>query len=338
MNDDIKNELASLIQKGFPTTQRPYLELAKQLKVNEDEVFTTIQNWKDAGKLREISAVMEGAAIGYDSALVCAKVPKNRLKEVADIISAHPTVTHNYERNYEYNIWFTIAVPFSVGLENHLDSLCHLTGIDKMHALRRTTTFKVGVAFDFKKGVNQTDQIALPKKIETVDLDDKSIQILRILQTDLPVTARPFQKLAEKNGLQESDLLNFISNQKGKALRRYIGTFRHRKMGISSNGMTVWNIKSADLLEKGMILASAKEVSHCYARNSFPGFDYTLYTMLHAPNKEKLFDIADDLSKQINCEEYLILESPTEFKKTRLKYFLPELDSWWKQFKLKKTG
>ena len=333
MNSEKENTLAKMIQNGFPVAQRPYRELADQLGETEEAVMSVIRSWKEEGKLREISAVMEGATIGYDSALACARVPQQRLQEVADIISSHPMVTHNYERNYDYNIWFTIAVPFSVGIESHLEVLSRMCGLDKMYPLRRTETFKVGVSFDFKKGINQTEKVVLPDVIKGVVLDEKSVRIVRALQHDLPVAERPFAALAEAHNLAEDDLLDFVGKYRGGALRRYIGTFRHRKMGISSNGMVVWNITPEEQTEKGSLLASASEVSHCYARNNFPGFDYSVYSMLHAPDQDTLHKTAARLSEKIGCADYLILESPTEYKKTRLRYFLPELDEWWEKNK-----
>ena len=111
-------------------------------------------------------------------------------------------------------------------------------------------------------------------------------------------------------------------------MRRYIGTFRHRKLGVRANGMTVWRIPEEKMEEKGMILASSAMVSHCYGRTSFPEFPYNLYSMLHGPDSDSLREAAEDLSKKIGCEDYLILQSPVEFKKVRLRYFLPELDKW----------
>ena len=141
MDSEMDNELAKMIQRGFPLVERPYLVLGERFGIEEDVVMEKIRNWKEENLLREVSAVMEGATLGYDSALVCGEVAPERLEKVASIINEHPTVTHNYQRNHNFNIWFTIAVPEEMGLERHLRILEKLTGVDRFYPLRRTTTF-----------------------------------------------------------------------------------------------------------------------------------------------------------------------------------------------------
>ena len=79
----------------------------------------------------------------------------------------------------------------------------------------------------------------------------------------------------------------------------------------------------------GERLARAPEVSHCYARNSIAGFPYTLYSMLHGPTRDSCRELARHLSREVGIEDYAVLFSEREFKKQRLRYFLPELDRWW---------
>lgn len=329
MTETQQNELAVAMQQAFPIAEHPYRVLSDQIGVTESGVLDTVARWKAENRLREISAVMEGWALGYDSALVCGRVPAHRLNEVAGIISGHPTITHNYERNHDFNLWFTIAVPKTMGIENHLHALSKLTGIPEYYPLRRTLTFKVGVVFDFQTRKNDTVRIDLPETIDDYPVTEIEKRIIRALQSDLPVHTRPFAELGEVHGFSENDLLAFANRAKGKALRRYVATFRHRKMGISANGMTVWNVHPARLADAGKKLATAREVSHCYARSTFAGFPYNLYSMLHGPDSGSIAERASQLSREIEADDYLILESPTEFKKTRLRYFLPELTDWW---------
>jgi len=327
IHTDTQALLALEIQKHFPVHERPYLELAKRIDLHEREVLELVRQWKTEGKLREISAVMEGSLLGYDSALVCGKVERERLGDVAAIISDHPTVTHNYERNHSYNIWFTIAVPFEQGLKNHLTVLSKLTGVDNFYALHRTETFKVGVAFDFRTLSNQTEQKELPNH-NPASITPPDPDLVRLAQKDLPVCERPFQELAGNEATADR-LLNLLRGESGRIVRRYIGTFRHRRLGVRANGMTVFKVDPAQLTQAGHMLASFAEVSHCYGRTTCPGFPYNLYAMLHAADHEQLMILAARLAEGAGLEDYLVLESPTEFKKTRLRYFLPELDEWW---------
>lgn len=332
MDESTENELAKRMQKTFPLVKRPYQELAEAIGSTEDAVLERVALWKNEGQLREISAVLEGAILGYDSALVCGRIPVDRLNEIAAIVSDHPTVTHNYERRHEWNLWFTIAVPQNMHLEDHLSALSRLTGVEDFHALRRTETFKIGVVFDLKKRSNDTRRTAIPKSFKKLQIDAHFAHLTRTLQMNLPVCERPFLKLAHSQGLGERDLLDFARENHGSAVRRYVATFRHRRLGVKANGMTVWNVDDENLSTTGSLLAEAPEVSHCYGRTTFPGFPFNLYSMLHAPDTKTLERTAARLATEIKCDDYLILESPTEFKKERLRYFLPELDQWHQKY------
>jgi hypothetical protein len=93
--------------------------------------------------------------------------------------------------------------------------------------------------------------------------------------------------------------------------------------------MAVWRVPEAAIGEVGRRLAEAPEVSHCYARNAIEGFPYTLYSMMHGPDRDCCREVAARLARDTGCPDYVVLFSEREFKKVRLRYFLPELDAWW---------
>ena len=93
--------------------------------------------------------------------------------------------------------------------------------------------------------------------------------------------------------------------------------------------MAVFRVEHERVAELGARLAQAPEVSHCYARNAIPGFPYTLYAMLHGPDRGTCEQLASRLARQLGSTDYAVLFSVKEFKKVRLRYFLAELDRWW---------
>jgi len=135
--------------------------------------------------------------------------------------------------------------------------------------------------------------------------------------------------LARQAELAEADLLEFAQAHLGGAIRRYMSTFRHRKLGVKGNGMVVWAVPTERLEAVGALAAAQPEVSHCYARNGAPGFPYTLYTMIHGRDEDACRLTADRIAQATGNFPYRILFSTHEFKKVRLRYFLPELDAWW---------
>ena len=176
---------------------------------------------------------------------------------------------------------------------------------------------------------NHTSAVSSGEVVKPIAITEKDTLMFRALQTPLPLVERPFEPLARIAGVTAQELLHFATSHLGGAIRRFVGTLRHRKLGVRENGMVVWRAPGEAIVEAGRRLASAPEVSHCYARNAIEGFPYTLYSMTHGPDREACHEIAARLSAETGIEEYAVLFSEREFKKQRLRYFLPELDAWW---------
>lgn len=331
LSEDQQNELARLLQGGVPFEPEPFRTLGDSLGLSHAQVLAQLEAWSEEGKLREISAVLEGSILCYDSALVAGRIPPEDLDRVGAVISAHPTVTHNYVRDHEKNLWFTIAVPPEQDLERTLKFLEEEGGVSEpFQALRRTKTFKIGVNFDLKTKTSRT-KLEAKRDMSVVEVSEGDKALFRALQTPLPYVERPFAVLAEAAGASEEELLTFARKHLGKAMRRYVGTFRHRKLGVRGNGMAVWRLPLEREAEVGLQLAGAPEVTHCYARNAIEGFPFSVYSMIHGPDREAVLATAARLATEtgVASEDYVVLFSTRELKKTRLRYFLPELDAWW---------
>jgi DNA-binding Lrp family transcriptional regulator len=243
-------------------------------------------------------------------------------------VNAHPTVTHNYLRNHRYNLWFTLAVPQEMSLEETLSVLARRSGVSAFQPLRRTHTFKIGVNFDPRTLQNRS-AVAPPSEVKPIDVGAADARLFRALQTPLPLEEAPFDALAASAEVEPDALLAFGRHHLGGAIRRYVGTLRHRRLGVRANGMVVWCVTEDRLEEVGSRLAAAPEVSHCYARNAIEGFPYTLYSMTHGPDRDSCSEVAARLAREAGIDDYAVLFSEKEFKKVRLRYFLPELDAWW---------
>lgn len=328
--DDERTRLIRAVQGGVSFVARPFAELGDALGIPEAAVIEGLRALQQEGVLREISAVLEGSALGYESALVAGLVPEEKLDRAVEAINAHPTVSHNYLRSHRYNLWFTIAVPPHMSLDRTLELLAQEIGVEAFHPLRRTHTFKIGVNFDPKSLKNETAATEA-REVEQVQVNDAEARLFRSLQIPLPIEERPFDALAEQVGIDAEDLLVFARRHLGGAIRRYVGTLRHRKLGVRENGMVVWRVPVENVEVVGQELAAAPAVSHCYARNAVDGFPYTVYSMVHGPSRESCQDMARELSEKTGQEDYAVLFSEREFKKERLRYFLPALDAWWEQ-------
>lgn len=329
MEDERANELAGRIQDAIPLRERPFRAVAADLGTDEEAVLEQLHRWKENGKLREISAILEGEVFGNDSALVCCAVGDGRIREVAEIINQHPTVTHNYRRPHDYDLWFTISIPPHMEMQTTLDLLGEETGVDEFHVLRRTETYKIGVNFDLDDKESSTERSELESP-EPMRPTDRQKRMFRAIQTPMEIVERPFDRLAARADVSAGELLEFTHEMLERgAVRRYVATFHHRELGVQGNGMAVWNVPDDRQTEVGYHLAGASEVSHCYARNTAPGFPYNVYSMIHGPDEESVRGVAARLSDEVDVDDYEILFSTHEFKKCRLRYFQPELEEWW---------
>jgi DNA-binding Lrp family transcriptional regulator len=330
LSTEDRNELIRVIQAAVPLEARPFQSIARDLGSTEAVILEALRELQRAKILREISAVLEGNLLGHQSALAAGSIPAKQIETVAEVVNAHPTVSHNYLRNHFYNLWFTIAVPPEMPLERTLELLAKEAGVDGFHALCRTHVFKIGVNFDPDSLKNRTE-VTQTSTAGAFEVGPRDAQFFRALQTPLPLIERPFDELARDMDASGDELIAFAIRHLGGAVRRYVGTLRHRKLGVKENGMVVWRVSEGEVQAAGERLAQAPEVSHCYARNPVPNFPYTLYSMVHGPSRESCLEIARELSRQTGLEDYAVLFSEREFKKQRLRYFLPELDRWWRE-------
>ncbi len=336
--DEQDRALLEAVQRGVPLVPDPFTALGDALGCGGDWVLERLRYWSAQGMLREISAVMEGARLGYESALVAARVAPARLEEAAAVVAAHPTVTHDYEREHEFNLWYTLAVPAEQGIERVAARLGAMAGVEEQYVLPRTATFKIGVRFDVQSRRNRTEVLpAASDDRPPMRLDATEQAMVRALQSPLPLREAPFEELASEAGVSETHLIAFARRMQAEGgLRRYVGTLRHRRAGVRANGMVCWRVAAERHGEVGPRIAQSPEVSHCYARPAFPGFPFSLYSMLHGPSRADVLEAAERIAVHAGIEGgpghgYVVLFSVREFKKCRLRYFLPETEAWWRR-------
>ena len=333
----IDAELLDLIQNEFPLVARPYAAFAEKLGVDEAVVIERIAALRDAGTIRQISAIFDTRRLGYRSMLAAAKVVGDQaaVDRAAAVFSAHPGVTHNYLREHDLNLWFTLAVPpdSKIGLEQSIDLLGELAQVDVMRHMPSKRFFKIGVDLDVKgdrapnaKRARTAPKLEAPAPEAITERDKDAI---RALQLDLPATARPFLELAEQFGFDEADLIErghqFLRTGQ---MRRYAAVLAHRKAGFTFNGMGVWNVPVERLEECGLTMASYRGVSHCYERPTYPDWPYNLFSMTHGRTKQECEDVLAAIAKECNLDDYGVLYSTKEYKKTRVSYFTPEMYAW----------
>lgn len=137
------------IQRNFPVTHRPFLALARKLKLREKEIIERVQKLKDLGIIRRIGASFSARAVGFTSTLCAARVPQEKIDEFVAVVNTYPGVTHNYEREGDYNIWFTLIAPSRKKINRILAEISRKTGVKEILNLPALKTFKIAVDFNF---------------------------------------------------------------------------------------------------------------------------------------------------------------------------------------------
>jgi DNA-binding Lrp family transcriptional regulator len=153
-------------------------------------------------------------------------------------------------------------------------------------------------------------------------LSELEKKVILALQRDLAITPRPFQELAQQVGVAEEELLATIHSLMEKGyIRRFGATLRHQKSGYAANALVAWAVPETDLTAVGKKLARQRAVTHCYAREPAPSWPYNLYTMIHGRTPEDCREIAARMAKEVGVQDYQLLFSETELKKTTMRYF-----------------
>ncbi|MCL4428183.1 MAG: AsnC family transcriptional regulator [Deltaproteobacteria bacterium] len=320
-------KILNILQTDFPISTRPFLSIANLTGISEDEVLERIINLKTNRIIRQISAIFDSHNIGYKSTLAAFKVDPSLVDAAAEIINSHSGVSHNYLRNNEYNMWFTITLPQDKSLEGEIKLLSEKSNASDYLILPTIKLFKIGVNFDMTgeesssfKFFSQDDF----KPDSDIKITDFEKLCIRELQKDLEITSEPFKNMSANLGISQEKLLenikNFISDKK---MRRFACVLYHQKAGFSYNIMGIWKSKQEDAEKNGKIMSSLKEVSHCYQRPVYPGrWEYNIFTMIHSKSKEDALSVMERISSLTGINDRDSLESIKEFKKVRVQYYV----------------
>ncbi len=323
---EFDKELLNEIQWTFPLVTRPFDAIAKKFDTTPEIIKEKLNNLKEIGVLRQLSAIFDTRKLGYTSSLVAMEIEHDKLDYVASQINRHPGVSHNYERDHQFNLWFTLAVPPGADLNAELEKFNVLKGIKKVRMLPTLQLFKIGVKLDLvddkKHEIAPTEE---KKEIKNIKFEptEQDKDFIRELQKNMEIIDEPFVKAANNLGITEDELFAKMKHYESMGvLRRFAAILRHRQVGFTANGMIVWKVPEGRITSVGETLGSFPQVSHCYERPTYDDWPYNVFSMIHCKTHDEAYDVAKTIQKQIDVNEYKILFSSREFKKTRVEYFV----------------
>jgi siroheme decarboxylase len=336
--DELDKRLLNLMQGAFPIARRPYQHVASQAGVTEGQVIDRVQELIDERIIRQVTPIFDTRALGYSSMLVAAKVDPDNPWRAASVINEHPGVSHNYLRNHEFNIWFTIATePDSpLGLERTLEVLAREAGAESIRQLPTLKLFKIRMDLEMEGDTDalaKAVEVAPPAETERQPYDERDVAVIRATQGDLPVTEEPYAAAADQLDMTQEDLLAHLQlMQERRLLRRVAAILFHRRAGFSANGMGVWKVPDDRIMELGPRMAAFRGISHCYQRPTYADWPYSIFTMAHGRSKEECDAILDSIATEAGIRDRATLYSSTEFKKIRLLYFTADFRAWERKY------
>ena len=326
--DPLDQKLLAAIQADFPLVERPFEALAAQLGVGAEDLIARVRRMRSEGFIRRLGAVFETRRLGYLSTLVAARIPPERLTEVAAVVSEVPAVTHNYGRRHSYNLWFTLTARSEAEIEHVLADLRVGTGIVEFHSLPALATYKIQATF--RAGDERPS--STPPRVETradaVALTDDQKRLVRLLAGDFPIVQEPFAAMTlsngniERAGISGHDLLEQIRAWRAAGvIRRFGAVVAHQRLGYCANGMAVFQVPEERVDAVGKRLAEYEEISHCYRRPRLADWAYDLFAMVHGRSNAEVRAFVGRAARDLGLENYDILFSTAEYKKKSFEYF-----------------
>lgn len=315
----IERRLLVRIQTGFPLVADPYAAIGDMLGIGAEESYALVLSLRERGIIRRIGGTFDAHRMGYVSALVAGRVIPEQLEPVAARVSEFSEVTHNYQRDDNFNLWFTIIAEQPTRLEEILTTVRSLEGVQTLHALPALRTFKIHVEFRFGE-----EERAVPTpetETTSIDLNMDERRIISVLCGDIGAERLPFHVLAEIVQLPVADLLIRMRRyQASGVMRRFGAVLRHQRAGYQANGMSVWNVPDAMVEHIASAMVTCPEVSHCYERPRLPDWPYNLFAMIHAYTPEDCQAVAARIAGTTHSDDYRLLFSEREFKKSSMVY------------------
>jgi DNA-binding Lrp family transcriptional regulator len=340
-----EERIINRIQEDIPLAVEPFRRIASELSLAEGDFMETVARLKEKRIVRNISAIFNAHRLGYHSSLVAFSVAGADVESAVTIINAHPGVSHNYLRDHRFNIWFTLAVDGATSLEDAASVLARMCRAGDHLILRTEKLYKIGFMLrmgDDAPEDEEEDEAAVTNGTAPAHddgeyaLSAEERDAVLLLQTDLPITPRPFDAIvAEAKSSMSAERLVAIGGELKlkRIMRRYAAVLKHYNAGYGANAMTAWKTGDGRMEDEVMpVFLSAKSISHLYRRTLHPGrWEHPLFAMIHARSDAELEGIIAALEEKSGLRDYLVLKSLREFKKKRVTYFSPAFDEWKKE-------
>ncbi|MCK4674703.1 MAG: Lrp/AsnC family transcriptional regulator [Gammaproteobacteria bacterium] len=323
----LERDFINNFQGNFPLEEKPFSAIAPQLDCTEEKLIETVNSLKNRKLLSRFGPLYDAARLGGGLTLAAITVPEDRYEVVTDMVNSYPEVAHNYRREHALNMWFVVATETPLGLDQALSSIEKMTGLT-VYNFPKLQEFYIGLWLHLSADGNHTT-VPVPEKgdqhldDENYHLDDTDRKIVSVTQSGLAIESSPYKTIANNIGITQDDVLQRLKRLLSNGIIRRIGAVpNHYKLGLTANGMTVWDVSDEKVTELGNIIGQLGFVSHCYQRpRHLPMWRYNMFAMVHGANKDEVNEKVKQIEKLLgkNCKAHETLFSSAILKKTGLR-------------------
>ncbi|RKZ59113.1 MAG: Lrp/AsnC family transcriptional regulator [Gammaproteobacteria bacterium] len=318
-------------QGNFPLQERPFLSIAERLNCTENELLGTVEKLKSERILTRFGPLYDAAKLGGGLTLAAISVPQEKYEIVTEQVNSFSEVAHNYKREHELNMWFVLATETPDEIAQVISSIEKTTGLT-VYNFPKQQEFYIGLWLHLSTDGNHST-IPVPHPEEhpfgnelsnkNYRLDSIDRKLISVTQSGFPIELMPYQKIADKVGITQDEVLQRLKRLLSIGIIRRIGAVpNHYKLGLTANGMTVWDVDDDKVSELGDIIGQLDFVSHCYQRpQHLPMWRYNLFAMVHGTNKDEVYDKVKQIEHLLgdNCKAHETLFSSAILKKTGLR-------------------
>ncbi|HUX30345.1 MAG TPA: Lrp/AsnC family transcriptional regulator [Thiobacillus sp.] len=323
---DLQLSLLNDFQRDFPLTSTPFDAISRRLGLEVEDVLDSLRRLTREGVISRVGAVFRPNRIGV-STLAAMAVPQARLAGVAQQVSAHPEVNHNYEREHRFNLWFVATAANAAHLGRVLHDIEQQAGLPMMR-LPMVQDYHIDLGFDLRRSValaHQPRQKAVPQS--ALELDGLDYALVATIQDGLPLVARPYAQVAAAIGTSEADVLSRLEKLLEHDIIKRLGIIvRHHELGFRANAMVVWDIPDEQADEVGRCIGASGLVNLCYQRpRRLPDWPYNLFCMIHGKDRDAVLEHHRHVRDQCGLTDFSceVLFSKQRFKQTGARYVEP---------------
>jgi len=309
-------------QHGFPLCIDPFGALARATGLERLAVIEALRQAQDDGRISRIGGVFAHGS-GGDAVLAAMAVPEHRIDAVANAVSAHPGVNHNYLREHHHNLWFVMTGAHRDAVEAGVAELEQATGLRALR-LRMLRPYRIDLGFDLR-GATASNPMRRPAGVPApAPLPAEQWPLARHVEAGLPLVERPYADWARDLGQDEDWVTARIGGWLAEGrLKRFGVVVRHHELGFDANAMTVFDVPNDQVDACGHVLAEQPGVTLAYRRARADGWPFNLYAMVHGTHRDAVNAVIDRMTREAGLSRFPreVLFSTRRFKQTGARRF-----------------